>query len=229
MKVGREEERGFTLIELLVSITLFMIVAVAFYQVTFSGVSGSDTSRDVARVSEEARLGFNRMIRDTREAQELTYADSDEYRIWVDFDIDGNVDANAYEHVGFQFVDVDGDGVGRIDLVAYGASLSVPVASERGVLIDNVSVATDAGGTDLPLFTYVSNLLEYDTDNDGVATVEEIHADPDVAHSGVHNSANAAELDLISGVSFAFTVAAGDAETEFFSEADLRNKRFRDD
>ena len=88
-------ESGFTLVEVLVTMFVFAIVSVGFYQVMFSGSRGADTSQRVVNISEEARLGFNRLIRDTREATSLdcppvgsVCPGANGYSIIVDFDGD---------------------------------------------------------------------------------------------------------------------------------------------
>src|ERR687892_2087335 len=64
-------EGGFTLVELLVVILIFAAISTSLYLAVFSGVRGGNTARNVVQISEEARLGLNRMIRDTREAKDL--------------------------------------------------------------------------------------------------------------------------------------------------------------
>ena len=93
-------ESGFTLVELMVGMLLLSILSIGFYQVMFSTVRGSNRTSDIAEMAEEARLGFNRMIRDSRETTQLVSATGSDYRIWVDFDADGCVDAGtAFEKV----------------------------------------------------------------------------------------------------------------------------------
>ena len=185
------DERGMTMIELLVAITIFGVISTAFYQVLFSGTDGSRTVRDVVNVSEEARLGFNRMIRDTREAAQITAATATEYTIRVDFNGDGaftNPAGGDPEIVTFAF-----------------AGNAITINGEP--LISGVS---QIGAN--PVFQYWSNVLEYDVNNDGVATLAE------VTSGGAINP-----LSFIAGVSYSFNITKGESSTPFFSQAELRN------
>src|SRR5687768_17519773 len=86
-------EQGFTLVELMVGVSLLALIGTGFYTVLFAGIRGGETSRNVARGSEEARLGFNRLVRDTREADQLTACSGQSFTICyhakIDFDGDG--------------------------------------------------------------------------------------------------------------------------------------------
>src|SRR3712207_1022482 len=88
----RIDDNGFTLVELLVTIALFSVVAVGIYQVVLTTVRSGDVTEDLVRVSEEARAGFNRMIRDAREARALTVSNPNEFRVQTDFNDDTSID-----------------------------------------------------------------------------------------------------------------------------------------
>ena len=205
------EERsqsGFTLIELLVTIGLFSIAAAAFYQVMFSGVRASDTTRSVARISEEARFGFNRMVRDTREAARITAATADgtSYTIEVDFNGNNLIEAGEVETFTYD------DATGRIMISAGGD----PEPLIRGVTSFGTGV-----------FSFSSNELRFDHDPvDGIATWQEIDKPP-LGVTGGNGDAllNSAEYPYLTNVNFALRVAAGDRSTDFFAEAQLRNRR----
>jgi prepilin-type N-terminal cleavage/methylation domain-containing protein len=189
---SERQEAGFTLVELLVAILIFGAVSSTVYIVVLSSVRGSDTARTVADISEEARLGLNRMIRDTREAERLTSVDAASYTIRVDFNRDGDT-TDADEEETFLF---DGDG-GLITL-------------NGEVLVRDVhQIGTEA------VFSYTSNSLEYDTNQDGVASRAEV-----VAAEGAGQ-----ELPFLTNVSYDIEVGEDDQATQFRSEAQLRNRR----
>jgi prepilin-type N-terminal cleavage/methylation domain-containing protein len=213
-------EEGFTLVELLVVIMIFGAISTSLYLAVFSGVRGGHTARNVVQVSEEARLGLNRMIRDTREAKDLVAADADSYEIGIDFNLDGDTDDEG-EQETFTF-DPDSE---RILLTANIPDGANPTTTEP--LVVGVS---DLAGTDM--FSYSSNQLEFDYEpEDGIASCAEIDDPPFGVTGGNGDSAcGAEELPFITNVSYALQVSSGDSRngvrtTEFFAEAQLRNRR----
>jgi prepilin-type N-terminal cleavage/methylation domain-containing protein len=220
MKERLASEGGFTLVELLVVILIFAAISTSLYLAVFSGVRGGNTADNVVQISEEARLGLNRMIRDTREAKDLVAADADSYEIGIDFNLDGDtLDEGEQETFTFD------PGTERILLTANIPDGANPTTTEP--LVVGVS---DVAGTNM--FSYSSNQLEFDYDpEDGVASCAEID-DPPFGVSGGNgdNVCGAEELPFISNVSYALQVSSGDAgsgvrTTEFFAEAQLRNRR----
>ena len=199
-------EDGYTLIETLVSVLLISIVTTTFYMVMFSGARGSETSRDVTRVSEEARSGLNRMIRDTREADLLFGVSENSYSVRIDFNGDGL----------YQNPNADGD---FEDLTYSYQADSKTIRLNGQVLVAGV----EPFGAE-PVFSYTSSYLQYDWDANGVTTLAELEA----AHQPPHNQTSVTpgnEAALLTGVSFEFQVRSGDSTTEFFGEAHLRNRR----
>ena len=206
----RDEQSGMSLIEVLVSISLFAVVTVGFYQVLFSGATGADTAQRLAEISQEARLGFNRMIRDTREASVLEDPSATSYHVKIDFNSDGvyqNPNSlGDYEDLTFTY-DPDDDEI-RLN----GETL--------------IAGVEQIGSK--PIFDYASNFLEYDWNADGVSSWQEI--DEAVAHgvTGVGNNndvIDATEDRFISSVVFSFSVTVDDRSSEFYSEAQIRNRR----
>lgn len=208
------EEGGFTLIEVLIAIFLFSVLSVGFYQVMFSGVRGSDTTRYVADTTDEARRGFNRMVRDTREADNLMSATSTSYSIFVDYNGSGlPPEPGLYELLRFSF---DG-ATGRITLSALNSDNSV---WQSDVLMAGVGPVGSA-----PIFSYSSNLLQYDTNNDGVTDESEIDAAPGIGNGD--GAINGPELELVSSVKYSVTTTSGDRSSSFSTEAQIRNRRYR--
>lgn len=218
MRTTVRDEGGFTLVELLVGITILSLILVSAYSVMFSGVRGANNVESVVNVSGEARLGLNRMVRDTREARSLVLPiDEDEFSIAVDFDRDSDtpdtIETFAYE--------VE-DGVGVITISVDGG--------DPEVLVSGVSPAVAADGSEIDLFTYSSNYLEFDSDGNGIATWQEVDDAP-AGVSGGDGDGEISEPDLpfLSNVDFSMTISSGDDEAtraeEFFTQAQLRNLR----
>ena len=194
---------GFTLIELLIAMSIFSVVILGMYSMLFSTRDGTQTSQDIARISQEARLGFNRMIRDTREAAEFTSASSTSYSILTDFDGDQVPEADQFETVTYAY-----------DAVNNRITISNGTITET--LMEGV---TPIAGRDV--FAYSSNLLEYDASpTDGVTTFAEL----DTARA---NGASLLTDNLlyISHVSYAFQVASGGSTSTFYTQAQVRNAR----
>jgi prepilin-type N-terminal cleavage/methylation domain-containing protein len=210
-------ERGFSLVELLVGLTIFAVVSVGIMTVLLSTARGSRTARSVAGVSEQARLGFNRMVRDTREGNliDSVAADLNSFEVHVDFDGNNVItplpDANAS---------------GDIEELTYSFDPVAKTLRLNGeILIRNVECARDASNNCLPAFSFGSNRLEFDTNKNGVTSWQEL--DTAAATYGVGNNDGQLnwELPLISNVSFALRVTDGRAKSDFYAEAQLRNQR----
>lgn len=190
------DRRGFTLVELLVVMSLFSVVSVGFYQVMFSGVRGNETAQDVATIAQEARLGLNRMIRDTREASgpsALSEATDTSYKISVLF---------------------PGSTTPEDVIYSYNAA-SNTIRLNGEVLIEGVEPV--AG---LPIFSYSSNSLEYDWNADGTTTLAELE---DALTHGITLASD--KLIYVSNIDYAFRIRSGDRVTDFFAQAQLRNRR----
>jgi len=197
-------EEGFTLIETLVAISLFAIVSVSFYSVLLASIGASKTSRDVVRISEDARLGLNRMIRDTREGQLFSSLDTGSYTVRIDFDGDGDSSENPnengdYESLEFKYVPSADSITLNDEVLAAGVE---PIGSE-------------------PIFSYTSNELKYDWNGDGVTTSTEL----DAASSHGYPAIDGSDSGLYTSVVFTFQVRSGERVTEFRGQAQLRNRR----
>ena len=221
----RDDERGFTIVEVLIAMFLFSILSIGFYQVMFSAVRGSNDATDVAQSAEEARLGFNRMIRDTRETTQLVVADDDSYRIWIDFDRDDLVDSADLEYVEFAF---DGE---KILLTALDAASDPALLSGTEATLAGTEAETLASNIELldpprPVFSYASNYLAFDASvpADGDVTAAELDDAPGVGDN--NDTLSGLELDYISEVNYSFVVSVGGKEREFFGQASIRNRRY---
>jgi prepilin-type N-terminal cleavage/methylation domain-containing protein len=217
--VDSRGQEGFTLIELLVGILLLAIVSIAFYMSLFAASRAGDTSRAVTKVSEEARLGFSRMVRDTRQGRELVAASDTSYTVEVDFDGDGVI-KRPYDTMKSQ------DDY-EVLTFAFNQSAETVTLNEE-VLMRRVR-CVEVSGVCKPVFDYTSNRLQYDwPPQDGTATWEELDEAPVHGVIGVGNNngvLDSAELPFISNVTFELMVLENDASTEFIAEAQLRNLR----
>ena len=209
-------ENGFTLVEMLVAMTLFAVISVGMYQLVFQTAAGSRTAQNVARTSQEARLGFNRMVRDTREAQDIITPTSTSFKIETDFNGDGAIQPTPsdvtgdYEVLTFTF----NPGAGTITATSGGST---------EVMMAGVDCVRKADNSCYDVFTFSSSRLEYDSNVNGVTSAAELDAAPSLGNS--NGVLDAAELDFVDAVSFQLRVSAGGETATFYAEAQLRNHR----
>ncbi|HYO61094.1 MAG TPA: prepilin-type N-terminal cleavage/methylation domain-containing protein [Actinomycetota bacterium] len=228
------DEAGFSLIEIMIGIFLFSLIGTGLVSVLFSVARGTETTARNVRVSEEARLGLNRMVRDVREAGWVQLANSnpaathDSFTVKIDYDGDGaftnpaaGTAQGSYEIVTYTY----DAGADRITLTAPG------VGTET--IVQGVDCVRDAAAAcKSNVFSFTSNRLEYDGNADGVTTLPEIDAAPcpplsvttlDVACSnGVLVDA---ELATITSLNVAVRLSAGGGSTDYYAEAQMRNRR----
>jgi prepilin-type N-terminal cleavage/methylation domain-containing protein len=215
----RRDERGFAMIELMVTIVLLAIVTTGAYMVLFSLNRASTTTRNVAGVSQEARLSFNRMVRDTRQGRAIDSVDTNitdgkvSFTVLVDFDGNNVISrpspnpSGDYEALTYTF-DQNAKTVTLNDEVLMrGAECADPTCE---------------------VFGYSSSQMQYDWNKDGIVTTDELdaagcplHGNPSVGNC---NNILDVELALISNVDFSFQIRSGDATEIFFVQAQLRNK-----
>lgn len=213
---SRNQEGGFSLIEVLVAIGLFAVVSVTFYTALFSGVRGGNTTRNVVRISGEARGGFTRMVRDTREAEDIVSATPTSYNVRVDFNDDGQYDNPTAPNTTTGYAGGDYE-----DLTFSYDATEETIELNGVVLMDGVQ---PIGGA---IFSYSSNVLEYDWNADGVTTWQELDIAPTKQVTGVGNNngvLDQGELPFISNINYSVQVTEGDRSSTFFTEAELRNR-----
>ena len=204
----KRDERGFTLVEMMVAIAVFATLSIGFFSVMFSVSKGSDKSRDIAQVSEEARLGFNRMLRDTREALELTAASATSFSVQVDF---------------------EGDGLGPQALTFAKNGDTIQLNGEK--LIEGVDClrTNPTGPCQQDVFRFSSNRLEYDWNGDGITTWQELDDSSHPSHGvvGIGNNDDVLNIELASltDVTFALSVESGTSTSRLIAQAQLRNRR----
>lgn len=219
MRVVKGSDGGYTIIEMLVAMFVFALISTAFYQLMFSATRGSETARDEVRVSEEARLGLNRLIRETRESDGIEIPTATSFRVKNDFDADGLIEptpsdaAGSYESLTFSAT-TNAAGNGRLVIGAGGAS---------EVLMSGLDCIRNAGGVCYPIFTYSSSRLEYDTNSDGVTSASELDQAPSVGNrNGILDGSEVALVDM---VSISMIINQGGSQERFYAQAQLRNQR----
>jgi prepilin-type N-terminal cleavage/methylation domain-containing protein len=213
----RGNEAGYSLIETLVAISVFAVLSTSLYLVLFQVTRGSTKARDIAKISQEARLGFTRLVRDTRQGFVVMAGDGNSYTVSVDFDGDGAIDTSGpnsqgdYEVLTYSFRESDG---------------TVRINGE--VLMRAVDCLRRPNGTCYPAFDYGSGRLEYDWNRDGVTSWQELDGAPSHGVVGVGNNNNVlddGELPDVSQVSIALRLEGETDTTDFSSVAQLRNQR----
>jgi prepilin-type N-terminal cleavage/methylation domain-containing protein len=208
------DEHGYTIVEILVAMFVFSLISTGFYQVLIAQTKSLDKTRATSRIGEEARVGFNRMVRDTREADLISAASGSgtSFTIKVNYNADGL----------YQNPNPNGDN--EILTFAYdNATNTVTLNGE--VLMEGVK--PDPGKK---MFDFTSNALEYDWLGDGTTTWEDIDQASCPSHgvTGVGDCdlpdpiLDAPELPYLTGVEFAISDTA--ETTEFFATAQLRNR-----
>lgn len=232
--MSARDERGYSLVEVLVGAAMFSMIAVGFMAVLFSVSRATESTADSVRVSEEARLGLNRLVRDTREAAwiDLTSnsatATHNSFTVKIDYNADGAytnpAPTNAhgsYEIITYTYEPAND----RITVTAPGVGTETLV---RGV---DCAKNANTGACLGDVFSFTSNRLEYDWDRDGVTTLAEIDAAPCALHgvtaldTGCNNGLVSTELAVITSVNVAAELTAGGRSTNYFAEAQLRNRR----
>jgi prepilin-type N-terminal cleavage/methylation domain-containing protein len=220
----RREEAGFTIIEILVAIFIFAIMSTAFYRLLFTTAAGSKTAQNVVNVSEEARLGFNRMVRDTREADTLASPTSTSFQVQTDFDANGVIDASPsdlsgnYESLTYTY-----------NPAANGGTITVSNGSTSEVLMRGVSQVASTQ----PIFTYGSSRLEYEsvTSACGVSpatAVDGFASWVELDQSSIGNKdcvLDGAETSYVDVVNFSLKETVGSSSSSYFDTAQLRNQR----
>lgn len=222
MILPRRSEAGFTLVETLITLSMLSVASIAIYSLLFSVVRGADSSRQIARQSEEARLGFNRMVRDTREAGSILPCSPSAfatcYRVQIDFDNDGTI-SNP---------NVNGD---YEDMTYAYAGVDHTITLNGETLIDGVYTVTGKN-----IFEYESNALQYDANADGLTTAVELDSSGIAGVGNGNGTLDNPELSYITSINYAFrvgassegcssTVSVKDSCETFFASAQLRNRR----
>jgi prepilin-type N-terminal cleavage/methylation domain-containing protein len=206
-------EGGFSLVETMLAITLFSVVSLGFYQVVFGQARGTQVTRTGVRIGEEARAGFNRMVRDAREGDVLDAASGNSFTVKVNFNGNG-----LYENPNAQGAD---------EILTYTYDETSKTITLNGEVL--MSGVERIGGQHV--FSYGSNVLDYDWDDSGSVTWQEVN-DAACAGNGVTGVGDcdvppvldAPEFPHLTTVSFALRIKVEGQHTDFRTTAQLRNR-----
>ena len=214
MSRSERSESGYTLIETMWVILLFSIVSTAFYQVLITQSRGADLTREVTQLTDEARFGFNRMVRDTREADYLSAATATSFTIKVNYDGDALYEnpnqAGDYEQLTY----------------AYDAA-SRTLTLNGSVLMTDVYPVNHPATPAMDVFTYSSNNLDYDWGNDGRVSWQDLDQSVNYGVTGIGDGSGtltAAEFPNLTTVAFSLSIGTGDSVTPFYAKAHMRNR-----
>ena len=214
MRSRASGESGFTLIETMWVMLLFSVVSISFYQVLTSQQRGADLTREVTQLTDEARLGFNRMVRDTREGDYLAAATPTSFTVKVNYDGDA-----LYENPNEN---------GDYEVLTYAYDATARTITLNGsVLMANAYPANYPATPADDVFTYTSNNLEYDWGGDGVTTWQDLDQAVTYGHTGIGDGSGtltAVEIPNITTVGFAVAVGTGSNATPFYAKAQMRNR-----
>lgn len=226
-------EGGYTLVEMLVGMLVFSIVASGFMAVMFSVARSTDATADSVRISDEARLGLNRLVRDVREAGWIDLSSTspagphDSFTVKIDYNGDG-----AYANPA------SGTAQGSYEIVTYAyddpgnrITVTAPGVGTETLVTGVDCVRNTAGACKSNVFSFTSNRLEYDWSGDGVTTVQELDqaACPPNSLTTLDPACNGTlvekELASVTSVNVALALRAGDRKSDYYTEAQLRNRR----
>ncbi|MFA6001729.1 MAG: prepilin-type N-terminal cleavage/methylation domain-containing protein [Thermoleophilia bacterium] len=165
-RTGREH--GFTLIELLVSISIMTVIMAGMFSFLFGASIHWNTGQNSAEMTENARLGLNRMTREIKQSTQITAAQTSEVTFTANF------------------------GTGN-ETITYG--FSPGSQGEPGTVWRNTSVSpgqiTLISSVESVQFVYYGNDYKCDANNDGIVTYSELQG------CGVSVVANISRVDII--------------------------------
>ncbi len=150
---GRSEQ-GFTLVELLVSISILTVIMIGMIAFMWSASSYWRSGQSIANMTDNARLGLNRMTRELRQASIVETAQTNLLSYKVDF-------GGGQEIITYGFSAGDSGQSGYV----WRSTSAVP--GEQLVLVEDV---------DFMQFSYFGNDYKCDTNNDGITTWAELQA-----------------------------------------------------
>lgn len=192
----KKEDQGFTLIEMLVSISILTVIMAGMFSFLWGASKHWSTAQNAAEVTENARLGLNRMTRELKQATEVTTAETHRLSFKVNF-------GTGAESITYGFTPGYTGHPGSI-------WRSTSTAPGQEVTLVN-DVQNDA---QIPLFTYYGNDYKCDTElANGIVTWSELQA------------CSASPASKIARVDISLTLATGSENGQTFVEqAWLRNR-----
>jgi prepilin-type N-terminal cleavage/methylation domain-containing protein len=211
----RAADEGFTLVELLVAMGLFGVLCTILLGLAISSSGVADDTRQLATVGDESRLGMERMTRELREAAriaDVVLPTGEEpgrtrFTLWADFNANGCIDHGAADPEELTY---------NWDPATQYLTLSAVI---NGAPHTERLLATKVSLFGLGLN---SSAWQYDADNDGTTTWQEI----DASSIGDHNRDNftSAELEYIDLISLSIRATDGSHDVDYTTHVDLRNQ-----
>lgn len=228
--IDHREESGYSLVEVIVSLFVFSIISIGFIGVMMSGARSTDVTRRNVRLSEEARLGLNRIVRDVREAGWIALPGNQAATAYTSFTVKTDYNGNgAYANSAGPA----GTAESNYEVVTYtydAATKSITVTADGFPAETLIKGVEPIGST--PVFSFTSNRLEFDWNADGVTTMTEVSdnactwgGNSTSLDSGCNSTLTDKELSYLTNFSLSVEVNSEDAHSEYFAEAQLRNRR----
>ncbi|MGZ4610086.1 MAG: PilW family protein [Actinomycetes bacterium] len=228
-------EGGFTLVELLVGIVLFAVLSLVVMSTMISSGNALTVTKSTVGINEEARLTFNRMTRELREARAIDAVGFTACGGSAPLACPSGVSGSVPTSITFED-DFNGNGV--ID-----SSLSDPevltycwdYTKKRILLTPHLPTSSDCSDPDsLPVLTtdvesftldFRSSLWQYDANHDGVTTWQELDSAPSTAGVGNGNGTlDSIELRNVDSVVISMTVFKGPRRQAYRTQVNLRNR-----
>nr|MDQ3879030.1 prepilin-type N-terminal cleavage/methylation domain-containing protein [Actinomycetota bacterium] len=243
-RLDLRSEDGYSLLEMVVAVFLFALVSGGFYQVLLAQTRSTNTTRMGTHIAEEARLGFNRMVRDVREADTISAASINAATGASSFTIKVNYN-NDSQYTSDEILTYSYDPTAKT--ISLNTSGGTPEVLMSGVspVVCSASTPCAAGSTTpacpataYPLgcvFSFMSSYLDYDWNGDGFTTWQEVDDASCSSHGitgvGDCNGGGAAtgqildsgEFPYLTMISFGIKVTDGSRSNDFIDRAQMRN------
>jgi prepilin-type N-terminal cleavage/methylation domain-containing protein len=223
------EESGYSLIEVIVSLFIFSIVSIGFTSVMMSGARSTDTTRRNVRLSEEARLGLNRIVRDVREAGWIALPGNDAAATYTSFTVKTDYNGNGVYANSAGAATAESNY--EIVTYAYDATSKTVTVTAEGFPTETLIKGVEPVGS-TPVFSFTSNRLEFDWSGDGVTTMTEVsqYACPAggsnlTLDSACNTTLTDKELAYLTNFTLTADVNSDRTSSQYVAEAQLRNRR----
>lgn len=225
-------EEGYTITELMVVVLILSLLLGAFYAFMFGGERATTDGREWLEMNQTARLAFERLSRELREADQILEVnltpDSEKVKFQADFNVNGTFNNGAYsptigldERLTYEY-----DAANRRILLSSDAD---PLT--KSILAENITDLTfkyygsdprlDCGVGDPP--TYGAGCST--TTGDGIVTWQEIDHSKffGLVGYGNDNSNLDAEFPSVTSVVIEMTVTVGGRSHNYRTAVELRN------
>jgi type II secretory pathway pseudopilin PulG len=101
-------EKGFTLIEIVIALTLFIIILGGVSAILFSGLDSWTRGEEQIDVVQNMRIGLDKMVREIREAVDITSSGDTYIQFTVPIVDDNSLDfTGSVKSIGYQYDSAD--------------------------------------------------------------------------------------------------------------------------